>query len=386
MSGYDKHSIASQRTTLFIEEAREKVEKTIVYMTGHFNENVTREKLAALVGLNPEHYSRIFKKYKGVSPIDYMTELRMEQAKQLLHQTSGSIRAIAKQVGYEDPYYFSRRFKQIVGVSPSGFVHQPSQRVVALDYYGHCMALGIEPVGASSGDISDYFPNGSTRTQNVSVYHKDRFDLQSIKKLQPDLILTARKEWEAELSLVAPTQVVDMNQDPIYDHLLMIAGWLGKEQEARSWIGEYEKRAADLRAKLAGCMDGKKVAVLRIRSELMQMYGVMNMGYPLYRGLQLEPPDKIKWQSMCNAYYHSSVISIEELSFYEADHLFVVLQHEAADELAWAQIQETEAWRSYPAVRSGNVYRVEAGRWLAFDAVSVMEQMNDAAELLLARK
>ncbi len=384
MSGYDK-SKAIHRTTSLVEEAREKVEKTIAYMTEHLSDNMTREQLAAIIHLNPEHYSRIFKKYKGVSPVDYLASLRMEQAKRLLHASSESIRTIARLVGYEDPYYFSRRFKQVVGVSPTGYVRQPGRRVVALDYYGQCMALGVQPVGASSGDISDYFQDWTAQTQTVGISSEDKFDLQAIRKLQPDLILTARKEWEEELSSAGPTLFLDMHQDPVYDHLPAIASRLDKNQEALRWIGAYEERAAELRAQLGAGMKGQKVAVLRVRSELLQMYGMMNMGYPLYRGLQLAPPDKISWQSLCNAHYHSSVISLEELAFYGAEHIFVVLEPSEAAEQTWARIQKTEAWSSYPAAVSGNVYVVNAGRWLAFDAISVKEQMGEAARLLLGR-
>jgi YesN/AraC family two-component response regulator len=97
------------------------IERTIDYMVNHYNENITLERLAGIAGLSPSHYSRLFKKYAGHSPIDYLLHLRMDRAKELLVLSDYRLKAVAESIGYTDELYFSRMFKKIVGISPSEF-------------------------------------------------------------------------------------------------------------------------------------------------------------------------------------------------------------------------------------------------------------------------
>ncbi|GAA3411303.1 AraC family transcriptional regulator [Paenibacillus hodogayensis] len=367
-------------------EARQRIEATAAYMERHLDENVTRETLAALAGMNPEHYSRLFRKYMGASPIDYLTGLRMERAKTLMRQSEAPIAVIARQVGFTDPYYFSRRFRQAVGLPPLSYRRKPQQRIVALDYYEHFRLLGIEPVGADGSMVSGSFPDWSATALDVSGFDS-RPDAERIRALKPDLIVTAREELEPALAAIGKTVVLNMHKDPVYEQLRAIASLTGRNEEADRWIAAYEERAARLRQKLsaaAGHSD-RSAAVLRIRGNLLQVYGTLNMGYPLYRSLLLEPPEKIRLQSLCNHYFHSSVIAPEELPYYAAHHLFVVLQPDSASRQVWDRIRTMPAWRQFPAVRNGNVYEVDVRRWLAFDPISIMRQMDEAASLLLAR-
>ncbi len=98
------------------------IESTINYIVSHYKKKLTLEELANNAGLSVSHYSRLFKKYTGHSPIDYLTLLRMDRAKELLLLSDYKLKSIANSVGYEDEFYFSRIFKKIVGLSPSGFI------------------------------------------------------------------------------------------------------------------------------------------------------------------------------------------------------------------------------------------------------------------------
>ncbi len=75
----------------------------------------------------PFHYDylrKLFKKEMGVTPLEYMTRLRMKKAEALLCAMGArdySVTEIAALCGYDDPLYFSRVFKKAFGVSPSGF-------------------------------------------------------------------------------------------------------------------------------------------------------------------------------------------------------------------------------------------------------------------------
>lgn len=98
------------------------VSKTIKYMKENINEELTSEKLAAVAGYSPYHFSRIFKDVTGVSPRHYLSALRIEEGKeQLICSTSNSILKTLLNIGFQSLGTFSSKFKQFVGQSPKQF-------------------------------------------------------------------------------------------------------------------------------------------------------------------------------------------------------------------------------------------------------------------------
>lgn len=85
------------------------------------NENLTREAVASHVFLNPDYLDRLFKKETGYSITEYIAAERMRLAQNLLAKTDLPVGTIASRVGYTNLAHFSRRFKQIVGMSPKDY-------------------------------------------------------------------------------------------------------------------------------------------------------------------------------------------------------------------------------------------------------------------------
>ncbi len=100
----------------------ESVRLAIRYMEDHYMEQLTLEEIASYVGVTPQYFSKIFKKEVGMNYIEWLTNYRMDIAKELLMERKNAIKEICYQVGYIDPNYFSRIFKKIVGVSPKEYV------------------------------------------------------------------------------------------------------------------------------------------------------------------------------------------------------------------------------------------------------------------------
>lgn len=92
--------------------------KTIHYIHENLAEDYTLEKLADIEKLSKSRYRNLFTEIMGVSPINYVIDQRMNAAADMLTNTTFPISEISKKVGYEDSYYFSRLFKNRVGVSP----------------------------------------------------------------------------------------------------------------------------------------------------------------------------------------------------------------------------------------------------------------------------
>jgi CheY-like chemotaxis protein len=97
------------------------VKRAVAYMHQNYARPLARWEIASAIGVSEDYLSRVFHRELGLSPWDYLNRYRIEQAKQLLRHTSDSIRAIASQVGFRDPLYFSRVFRRVAGLSPSAF-------------------------------------------------------------------------------------------------------------------------------------------------------------------------------------------------------------------------------------------------------------------------
>lgn len=98
------------------------VKQALDYMERHFQLEISLEDVANYVGVTPQHFSKIFKQETGRNYVDWLTELRMELAKQYLTDGKRTIKEVCYLVGYKDPNYFSRIFKKVQGVTPSEYI------------------------------------------------------------------------------------------------------------------------------------------------------------------------------------------------------------------------------------------------------------------------
>ncbi|MCU1470453.1 MAG: AraC family transcriptional regulator [Glaciihabitans sp.] len=94
------------------------VSKARDYLRNHLEERVSVSDLAAMASVSPSHFAFLFRQQIGYPVLQYQTQLRMARARELLDTTEDPIGQIAPQVGYEDPFYFSRQFRSVHGTTP----------------------------------------------------------------------------------------------------------------------------------------------------------------------------------------------------------------------------------------------------------------------------
>jgi two-component system, response regulator YesN len=97
------------------------VEVGLQYINARYQEELSLEKVAAVVYLNPVYFSQLFKQKTGCGFKEYIIRLRLEQAKRMLQDTKLRLAEIAERVGYQDMRHFTQQFRKKFGQTPSRY-------------------------------------------------------------------------------------------------------------------------------------------------------------------------------------------------------------------------------------------------------------------------
>ena len=100
---------------------RDDIEAVATWMREHAGHRVTVKALARRAGLSPAHFHLCFKQYTGFAPVDYFLRLKVRRACGMLDGTPWTVSRIARELGYDDAFYFSRLFRAIMGCSPRAY-------------------------------------------------------------------------------------------------------------------------------------------------------------------------------------------------------------------------------------------------------------------------
>lgn len=103
------------------------VKVTQEYIEINLEKNIAVGDITKLVYLNPQYFSRLFKRETGMTFIEYLTYRRIERAKRLLKNEGLPVSLVAKKVGFSDSNYFSRVFNKEVGIPPSKYANDASE-------------------------------------------------------------------------------------------------------------------------------------------------------------------------------------------------------------------------------------------------------------------
>ena len=95
------------------------MEKAKEYINENFHKDISLDDVSKVVDISPYYFSKLFKQEAGKNFIEYLTEVRLRNARSLLRNPQYSIKEICVRSGYSDPNYFSRIFKKYEGVTPS---------------------------------------------------------------------------------------------------------------------------------------------------------------------------------------------------------------------------------------------------------------------------
>jgi AraC-like DNA-binding protein len=99
----------------------QQIQETIDFVSKNLAAELSLTELAQYAQLSVSRYTLAFRRVTGCSPMEYFNRLRIQRACELLQTTGKSVQEIGQKLGYHDPYYFSRAFKKIVGMSPNAY-------------------------------------------------------------------------------------------------------------------------------------------------------------------------------------------------------------------------------------------------------------------------
>lgn len=97
------------------------IARTQHYIEQHLEESITVKTLASLANMSITHFNRIFKKELGMTPIDYLIDVRLTQAKKLLRRFDHSITDISLKCGFNSNAHFSSTFQKKIGITPTEY-------------------------------------------------------------------------------------------------------------------------------------------------------------------------------------------------------------------------------------------------------------------------
>ncbi|WP_099467386.1 response regulator [Konateibacter massiliensis] len=103
-----------ETSSTIIDKAKEYIEK-------QYHKDISLDEVSKEVDISPYYFSKLFKEETGENFVKYVTNIRMNKAKELLNNTDMSMKEIGLRIGYADPNYFSRIFKKNIGVTPTEY-------------------------------------------------------------------------------------------------------------------------------------------------------------------------------------------------------------------------------------------------------------------------
>ncbi|NBE56975.1 ABC transporter substrate-binding protein [Streptomyces boluensis] len=256
--------------------------------------------------------------------------------------------------------------------TPMGDVKVPDapKRVVVLDTaeLDSAITLGVKPVGATHADVEsgflDYLPKDEVKgIKDVGAMMTP--NVEAIAELKPDLILTSKIRHEKlypQLSKVAPTVMTENTGFPWKENFQVHADALGKKDEAKKVVAEYEKHAGDVTKALGGDAKAKatKVNVVRfVEGADIRIYGKQNYIATILKDVGLGRPaiaDKAK-----DGFSYD--VSPEKIDAADADVIF----HSTYGDPEKAKETRTTGgalWKGLKAVEDDKVFAVDDQLWI----------------------
>ncbi|WP_438445418.1 AraC family transcriptional regulator [Gorillibacterium sp. sgz5001074] len=377
------------------EDSRSGVERARGYMDRFYFSDITIDRLAQLSNTSRKYFVDLFKKTYGVSAMDYLTALRMKHAKLLMSRSPDPkrrLKEIAQAVGYADEFYFSRKFKQVVGVSPKEYRSRRSRRIAAyhVSAIGHLVALDIIPYAAPLHPkwTAHYY---KTYKDEIPVHlhagRRRRYEgtgnAERLLESDPDIILCSEEPEEEErevLEQAGGLLCVPPGDAGWKDQLLTIAEALDGKRDAEIWLAGYERKVRTARNRLKHTVGKDTFLILRIYNRDIRVYSNRSLSEVFFGDLQLHSALEAQEEM------YDRVITPKELAEIPADRLLLLVRQEEETLNFWRSLQTSAVWQNLKAVRNQRVYTISPDPWCEYSASAHERLLEQTIELLTGNR
>lgn len=256
------------------------------------------------------------------------------------------------------------------------------QRIVALDptfSLGMALELGLPVVGAPLTGMSDRDLHAKALAAGVAdVGSVIEPSIESVIALQPDLIIGASfgaAPYYEMLSALAPTALVDVTDWKEFFATIAAAG--GRQDELDGLFADYDRRVADLAAKIPDI----EVSILRITSWDFQVYLDGPVSYAPFTVLREVGVRRTDYETTTDDTSMKRP-DWEELAELDGDVLLYIIGGRNASDTdgRHEEVLSNPLWRMLPAVKAGNVHRVDPGTWMEFSGLASAHKVLDDVE------
>ncbi|BBI30953.1 AraC family transcriptional regulator [Cohnella abietis] len=368
-----------QQTELALEASRMELER-------HYRSEITIDALAKIAGLSRFHFMRLFKERYGKGVMEYRTDLRLRDAKQLMSEPdSSSLGDIFYQVGYKNESYFSSLFKKQTGIAPAIYQRNQKRKIAAYSWvnFGQIVPLQIIPFAAAMDHYwTDHYRNKYEYEVKVPLSHQYEFNLNALEQSKPERIIGIHEfipiEEQDKLRQIAPSLFLSW-EDEWRSHLLSVAEFLSQEQVAKEWLKDYERRVSVIKADLHPIVGRATLLVLIVGGNQLTIWG-HRAGTVLYDDLGFVMPEglsEVRW---------AKSIEPDELAEWNADRILVYVNDNPASQTRWNSLRQSEGWKKLRAVQNNKVHLASncscfEAPWNDYSADAISRFLNEIPRL-----
>lgn len=254
------------------------------------------------------------------------------------------------------------------------------QRVVVDWDLGQVLALGVEPIGASTTTL-EYGqllkPFVTDRTEDIG--RDGQTSYEKVLELKPDLIITWDREQLDKFEKIAPTVVYETKSyTTVEEQITAMGEILNKQAEAKAWNEDYDKRIAAAKKKIEDAVPaGSTFTIIdagTVKAAMVIGDKGERGGSAAYKALELTPQENVKKEILDKGESRVDV-SWEGIGDYIGDYIFLVTPSEED-----GGVEMPQTWETLEPVKNGHIVQLDIKKYFTGDPISVLLQAEDMAE------
>lgn len=358
------------------------LDRVLQYIEANYNEDLTRGQMAELARVSPEHFSRTFRKATGHTFNAYLTLKRIRRVQQRMLTTgTPNLSTLAQEVGYGEGTYLSRKFKQVVGLSPTAF-HRKNKRIASLNFNhtASLRALEITPeFGVYSGWMEEldlvpaYSELRSEGRSGAALYH-------SVAAARPDVIISYLLPGEGKQLLpIAPVIELPFMQMDWREQFRIIAAVADRQPQAEVWLNRHDELCYSANLELDRLMGRRGTAVVWEVGEATAYCYSSRFGHGcqvVYDDLGFRPPAALVDKGLLDNGYLE--VAVEHIADYPADVIIITsCPSSPQGQRRFNTLLQSTRWRTLDAARNGLVFQLDQPeKFYGFDPLSSLAQLK----------